>query len=301
MIPQTTLARSSTRIEGWQLDRDAPASVRFHPAPAHAGLVFTRSDLPGSPQVECRVEHVTALPRWSSLECGGLEVHHTEHILAALAGCGLDNVVVELDGDRIPVVSGGSCLAFCRVLLDAGLVPLPEPRCVFLLKRPIDLAVALDLPAGAPAATTAQRLVLGLPASGFSASYLFQVPALPDLRLGFAEFVEERDDFHSALASARTYYLRTEQSVVSELLSGARHEYMVIDRDSSQEDVDEVARHKLVDFWGDLRLLGKPVWGRFAAFRTGHRFHHDLIRTLVNEDYLETVELSEGRVTHDYH
>lgn len=293
MICQTTLARSSPPVTGLQLDREAPATIRFHPAPPDTGVVFTRKDLPSSPSVTCSVQHVMALPRWSSLECNGTAVHHTEHILAALAGSGVDNVLVELDCDRIPVVTGGSCLAFSQALSTAGLKPLEAPRSVFRLKRPIEIEAELDVPAGADnMVPSARRYVLGVPASGFSASYLFQVPALPGMGTGFAEYVEGRDDFLTGVGSARTYYLRMEESRVSELLSSARHDYIVLDQDSSQEVVDEVARHKLVDFWGDLRLLGKPVSGRFAAFRTGHRFHHDLIRRLVNENYLETLELS---------
>jgi UDP-3-O-[3-hydroxymyristoyl] N-acetylglucosamine deacetylase len=140
-----------------------------------------------------------------------------------------------------------------------------------------------------------------VPAHGFSASYVFHVPAFPGLRPGVAEFAAGKDDFSARLAGARTYYLRTEEQDLSGLLSKARAHYIVLDADSPQALVDEVARHKLVDFWGDLRLLGRPVWGSFTAFRTGHRFHHELIRKLVHEDYLETIELSESQVSYDHH
>lgn len=301
MIPRTTVARSSERVEGWQLDRDLPASVRFHPAPAGSGVVFARNDLPGAPEVACRVEHVTAWSRWSGLETSGISVHHTEHILAAVAGMGIDDVLVEMSGDRIPVVSGGSCRAFSQALAAAGLSALSEPRRVMRLKRPIEWSQELDQPAGTTQATSFRRHVLGVPALRFSAIYLFHVPALPGLRPGVAEFVEGRDNFDDILASARTYYLQSEAQHVSGLLSEARHEYIVLDSESSQELVNEVARHKLVDLWGDLRLLGLPLWGSFAVQRTGHKFHHELIRKLVQEDYLETIELSEGMARYDNH
>jgi UDP-3-O-[3-hydroxymyristoyl] N-acetylglucosamine deacetylase len=295
MVLQTTLARSSPPVTGPQLDREAQATVCFHPAPADTGVVFVRKDLPEAPPITCRLQHVKVMPRWSSLSCQGIEVHHTEHILAALAGFGVDNVLVEMDCDRIPVVTGGSCLAFSRALVASGRKALEAPRSVFRLKRAIELEAALDIPPGseAPPRET-RRYALGMPADGFSASYLFHVPAVPGLRTGFAEYTEGRDDFLHGAACARTYYLRTEQANLSGLLSSACDDYLVLDGDSSQELVDEVARHKLVDFLGDLRLLGKPLWGRFAAFRTGHRFHQEFIRALVEGDYLETLELTEG-------
>ncbi len=301
MIPRTTVARSSDRVEGWQLDRDLPASVRFHPAPAGTGVVFARKDLPGSPEVVCKVEHVTAWSRWSGLETAGVAVHHTEHLLAAVAGCGVDDVLVEMSADRIPVVSGGSCGAFSRALATAGIERLAEPRRVLRLKRPLEWATDLDVPAGTSGALPAQRRILGVPASRFSATYLFHVPAIPGLRSGLAEFDEGQDDFGDTLADARTYYLHSEEQDLSGLLSRAREDYIVLHAESSQELVNEVARHKLVDFWGDLRLLGMPLWGSFAAFRTGHKFHHELIRKLIKEDYLETIELSESRTPYDDH
>lgn len=141
---------------------------------------------------------------------------------------------------------------------------------------------------------------MAVPESGFRATYVFQVPALPGLGAGVAEFDETRDGFREVLSGARTYYLKSEAPELSTLLSQARHDYIVLDNDSPQELVNEVARHKLVDFWGDLRLLGRPVWGSFVALRTGHRFHHELIRGL-SDGYLELIELSEGKVQHDNH
>jgi UDP-3-O-acyl-N-acetylglucosamine deacetylase len=296
MVPQTTLVRSTSPVTGTRLDQDALSTVRFHPAAAGTGVVFVRRDVPGEPRVECGVEHVGLQPRWSSLEQSGIVVHFTEHILAALAGCNIDNVLVELDSNRVPVVTGGSCLGFAEALAAGGVETLDAPRTVFRLKRPIHFELELDVPVGAAVPSgSARRYIQGVPADTFAASYVFQVPAVAGMRVGLAEFEQERDDFTAGIGRARTYYLQVEKADVSGLLSSARHEYIVLHAESSQADVDEVARHKLMDLWGDLRLLGKPVWGRFAAFRTGHRFHHDLIRKLAGEDYLETIELTDTK------
>jgi UDP-3-O-[3-hydroxymyristoyl] N-acetylglucosamine deacetylase len=211
-------------------------------------------------------------------------------------GCNVDNVMVELDSDRIPVVTGGSCRGFVEALAAAGVQALAAPRTVYRLKRPLYFEAELDVPAGAEAPPgSALRYIQGVPADEFAASYVFHVPAVEGMRVGIAEFEQRRDDFTAGIGRARTYYLRVEQANVSGLLSSARHDYIVLHAESPQADVDEVARHKLMDLWGDLCLLGKPVWGRFAAFRTGHRFHHDLIRKLADEDYLETIELTDAK------
>ena len=133
MIAQTTVARTTAPVSGLQLDREAHASLRFHPAPADHGVVFVRSDLPGEPRVECRVERVGLQARWSSLEQDGVVVHFTEHILAALAGCDVDNVLIELDSDRVPVVSGGSCLGFAEALTATGTSTFFAPRSTMTL------------------------------------------------------------------------------------------------------------------------------------------------------------------------
>ena len=296
MISQTTVARSTSPVTGLQLDREAHSSVRFHPAPAGTGIAFVRHDLSGEPRIECRIENAGVQARWSSLEQDGMVVHHTEHILAALAGCEVDNVLIELDSDRVPVVTGGSCLGFVKVLRAAGVASLDTPRTVLRLTRPLHFEAVLDTPSGAKAPEeTARRYIQAVPAGTFSASYLFHGPAVAGMRIGLAEFEQTCGDFEARIGRARTYYLQAETESVSSVLSAAREEYIVLHADSSQSDVDEVARHKVADLWGDLRLLGRPVWGRFASFRTGHRFHLELIRKLADEDYLEIIELTDTK------
>ena len=294
MVPETTLVKSTPRIEGPRINEEATASIRLHPGMGSSGIIFVRTDLPGEPSLTCDVNTVSAQPRWSALEGDGVLVQHTEHILAAVAGCGLDNVRIEMDCEHVPIVSGGSCHGFTQAILDAGLQNLSSPRRVFRLKKPVHMAAELDTPAGAQnVARAAGRYVLGVPADGFAASYLFDVPAIAGLPRGFAEFDSQRDVFTQALDQSRTYYLQVEADSVHDLLSSVRSEDIVLNAESSQSEVDEVARHKLVDFMGDLHLLGRPVLGRFAAFRTGHRFHHDLVRKLAFEDYLEVQVLAD--------
>jgi len=266
----------------------------MHPGSDSSGIVFVRKDLPGEPVVTCNVESVRMQPRWSALEHDGVVVEHTEHLLAAMAGCGLDNVCIEMDCEHIPVVSGGSCRDFTKAITKVGLKFLTSPRFVYRLKKPLYLSVPLDVPGGSQTAGAAsERYLVGVPGDGLNATYLFDVPAVSGLPRGLAEYDARRDSFGDALDKARTYYLRVEMNEVKSVLSKAREDYIVLDGRSSQADVDEVARHKLVDLLGDLLLLGRPLLGRFAAFRTGHKFHHDLVRKMIHEDYLEAGVLTD--------
>lgn len=293
---QRTVARSSAAVTGLRLDQEQTATVRFHPAPAGSGIRFLRKDLPGEPTVECCPQNLRAETRWSSLAAGEVIVHHTEHILAALLGAGIDNVLVEVDGDRLPVVTGGSCAGFLTALAEAGAAELDAPRLVYTLRESLFHQAPLDVPnAGAPAATASAsegvtRWLLAQPAATLSVAYVLHVPSVPGMRVGRAEFDESREPFAARLGQARTYFLKLETAGLASLLSSAQRDYIVLDPGSSQALVDEVAEHKIVDLLGDLALLGRPLRARLVAFRTGHRFHHELVRRLVAEELLMLTE-----------
>lgn len=279
---QTTLQRSTAALCGLRLDQELPATLRIHPAAANSGITFVRSDLPGSPQVPCALQNLRHESRWSALEAGGVFIHHTEHILAALLGCGIDNALIELDCDRVPVLGGGSCREFTGAVRTAGLATQDAARQVYALTEPVYVSAPLDAPRpGAHAhAPGVERTLLAIPARTLAVSYVFQVPAVPDMRAGLCQFVAGATAFEDQLAAARTYFLQLERSALATVLSPAQRDYVVLDEHSPQALVDEVARHKTADLLGDLFLLGRPLLARICAFRTGHRFHHDFLRTL---------------------
>jgi UDP-3-O-acyl-N-acetylglucosamine deacetylase len=291
---QATLARSTAWILGPPLDQAGQAEVRFHPSAADSGLTFVRSDLPGEPRVSCNLSNLRAQARWTSLEQDGVWVHHTEHVLAALAGAGLDNVVIELKGDRLPVVTAGSCAGFLGALQQAGFVEQPAPRRVFRLRQPVYQTRPLATPSGQDPALeqAARRYIAGLPADTFAVTYVFHVPHLVGLPIGLAEYDVEVDEFADGLGAARTYFLETEQTQVNNLLNEVRQAFILLTASSPAALVHEVARHKAMDFLGDLMVLGRLVLGRFFAFRSGHRLHHQLAHWLVQSDSLELTSLA---------
>jgi UDP-3-O-[3-hydroxymyristoyl] N-acetylglucosamine deacetylase len=289
---QRTLARSTDWVAGHQLDQQLDASVRFHPAPADSGLTFLRSDLPGQPTVACELANLRSQPRWTSLEQGGVWVHHTEHVLASLAGAGVDNAVIEMNSDRLPVVAAGSCAGFVAAVSAAGLVEQDAPRKVYRLTSAVYETMALVTPPGQDAAreVAAPRYVAGMPADVFAVTYVFHVPHLAGLPIGLAEYEATRHGFLDSIGCARTYFLESELAQVSTLLNEAMRDFIQLRSDSPQSLVDEVARHKAMDFLGDLMVLGRPTLGRFFAFRSGHKLHHQLAQSLAASGSLELAD-----------
>jgi len=288
-VNQTTISRSSEWVKGLQLDQNVFSGVKFHPAPADNGLVFIRSDLPGEPHVKCCLENLRKQPRWTSLAEDNVWIHHTEHLLAAVAGAGIDNVVIEVNTDRIPIVSAGSCADFHEALLKAGIKNQNVPRQVFVLKKPIHLEAKLSTPSNQVEITSAdmKRYILGTPGDSFSVSYVFHVPHINKMRIGFAEYYSTLNSFEENLSKARSYFLMCELEDISTLLSATHQDFIVLTEQSPNSMVHEVARHKILDFIGDLMVLGRPITGRFIAVRSGHQHHHDFVRELMDDGCLE--------------
>ena len=294
MVSQRTLSRSSEPVIGTHLNRDAHPSVRFHPGSPESGIIFIRSDLPDNPSVKCCLENLREQQRWTSLEQDNVWIHHTEHILAAIAGAGIDNVVVEVNTDRIPIVSGGSCADFYAALLRAGVREQNMPRQVFALRRPVYVEGKLiRLKNNSKAVdTNTKRYILGVPDDSFSVSYVFHVPGIDKLPIGFAEYHASYNSFGDYIGKARSYFLWVELDEISPLWGPELQDFFVLTPQSESSLVNEVAQHKILDFIGDLMVLGRPVLGRFVAIRSGHHHHHEFLREMINRGYLELKRLS---------
>jgi len=288
---QTTVASSSGWIAGSALDRPGECRLRFHPAGADEGIRFVRSDLPGAPEVLCGPEQLRSMPRWTLLEQAGVAVHHTEHVLAALAFCGVDNARIELDSEGVPMTDSGRCATFHAALSRLGTRALGAPRRVYALAKPLfflDRQRTTGEESAHPELRDG-RYVLGVPADHFSVSYVFHWSHLEGLPIGVAEYDEAAPDAARHVLDARSYLVETETEKVRDLLGPVRETVLMLYPRCPMELGLEAARHKIVDFVGDLRILGRPVRGRFIAFRTGHRIHHELVGHLLRDKMLQLV------------
>ncbi len=288
---QTTLRNPTPWIRGAHLDQDKQSGVRFHPADENAGIVFVRSDLPGQPEIHCRPEHLQSMPRWSALEESGNWVHHTEHVLAAIAFAAVDNVRVEMDSDRLPMAAGGTCEPFYQALRDAGLVSQRAARKVYSLKKPLcwmDGQSTTGETLNAPSVRNG-RYILALPHDGFSVSSVFHWSHMPSLPIGVAEYEAGGDVVDADLLRARSYLVEPEKDQVGSALGPIQDTLMMLYPHCPPELAIEAARHKIVDFVGDFMILGRPIRGRFAAVRAGHRIHHDMVQYLIAHDMVDII------------
>ena len=123
---QHTLAKSVS-ISGGSLHTGESVTLTLHPAPVGHGRRFKRKDLPDEPVIEARIEHVKTVERSTTIAEGGVKVHTVEHVLSALAGMGVDNVLIEMDANE-PPIGDGSASPYVELIRRAGLVDQKEPR-----------------------------------------------------------------------------------------------------------------------------------------------------------------------------
>lgn len=292
MIMQRTLEKSTSWLHGVHLDRDGRSGVRFHPAKEDEGIVFVRSDLPGEPEVRCLPDRLKTMPRWTSLEEDGNWVHHTEHVLAAIAFSGVDNLRVEMNSDRLPFMSDGSCAAFYDLIQYAGLACQDLPRRVYSLKEPaffLDGRSTTGAPQNVPSVQYG-RYILAIPSDGYSISTVFHWSHMDSLPVGVAEFEAGNGKIERSLLTSRSYLVETEKEHIHGLLGPIEDRVMMLYPDCPPALAQEAARHKIVDFVGDMMILGKPLVGRYVAFRAGHSIHHDFLHSLIARDLLECID-----------
>jgi UDP-3-O-[3-hydroxymyristoyl] N-acetylglucosamine deacetylase/3-hydroxyacyl-[acyl-carrier-protein] dehydratase len=273
---QQTLARPVT-LEGVGLHTGERAHVTFRPAPENAGVRFVRVDLPGSPAVDVRPENATFDPRAGRrtiLQQEGVQIHSMEHVLATVAGLGLDNLVIESDHMEIPEPADGSAAPIAEALLAAGLVTQSRPRRHIKVTKPVRLCDGgVEL--------------VAVPFKGcrlsFTIDYDHPLVGTQSLTLDINE-----ETFLKEIAPARTFVLERDLDSLRNAgwIKGGRLESAVVigeKRILNPEPLrfaDEFVRHKMLDLLGDLFLLGAPVLGHVSATRSGHESHVAFVKRL---------------------
>jgi UDP-3-O-acyl N-acetylglucosamine deacetylase len=267
---QRTLART-IRASGIGLHTGAPSSVRLVPAPPDHGVVFVRVDLPGAPAIPARLGQVAATERGVVLGQHA-RVATVEHLLAVAMGLGVDNLLVEVDGEEVPC-GDGSGQVFAEAIRQAGVVDQGLPR------RPIGLST--------PAWTDAHgSVVVALPASHLRVTSVVTVEGAP-IPAQLAEFDAATDDFAAGIAPARTWGLAAEAEALRArgLARGASLATVLVLGPQGYLNEprfpDELARHKILDAIGDLALLGRPLHAHVVAIRSGHALHLALARAIA--------------------
>jgi len=271
-VKQRTIARDAA-LEGIGVHSGAPAVITFRPAAPGTGIRFRRVDLEGEPVVPADLDHVVGTDLGTSLGVGEVRVLTIEHVMAALVGAGIDNVVMDLSGPE-PPIRDGSFRDYTDALEGAGAVELDAPVRTIALK---EVVTAREGRGESYVATPAERLRV-------SATIDFDHPAIGRL---FGSFELENGSFKRELSLARTFGFRADAEKLRArgLARGASLENtVVLAEDGVMNDglryPDEFLRHKVGDILGDLGLLGGRLVAHVVAERPSHQGNIALARAI---------------------
>lgn len=273
---QRTLGRE-TSVTGFGFFGGIDATVRFLPADEDHGIVFQRTDLHGRPTVPATIDYVQASPRRTRIADGDASVELVEHVMSALAGLQIDNVLIEIDGPEVPGCDG-SARAFCDALLDAE--PCEQTRPVRTAAAAVPWS-SIDQAAGCEIGVRPH--IRRMQAVTYQLDYGHRSPIPAQLlSIELTPEVYLRD-----IAWARTFVLESEVKALRQSGHGTRvteKDLLVFGNDgligNSLRAIDECVRHKVLDCIGDFALFGGEIHGHFDAWRSGHRHNHDVIRNV---------------------
>lgn len=253
------------------------ARMVIKPAAVNTGIRFRRTDLDTQSDILARGDHVTEVQLGTTLTNEeGASVATVEHFLAACAGMGLDNLLIEIDGPEVPIMDGSSAV-FCELFLNAGLVAQSA------LRRRIRILDTIEVKDGIKWAklSPTQDTVLTL-----KAKIEFETKAIGTQQMAMRLMPGL---FAKDIAFARTFgFARDVETLKSMGLArgGSLDNAVVIDGDDivnpeGLRSDDEFIRHKLLDAVGDLMLAGAPIAGAYEARQPGHAMNNKLVRALI--------------------
>ncbi|HAP00508.1 MAG TPA: UDP-3-O-[3-hydroxymyristoyl] N-acetylglucosamine deacetylase [Bacteroidetes bacterium] len=302
MAKQRTISKSIS-LEGKGLHTGIDAVLTFNPAPANHGFVFQRTDLEGTPTIKADVDFVVDTSRGTTIAKNGTRVHTIEHLLAALAGLQLDNVLIKLTGPEVPIMDGSSA-PFIEALIKAGIIDQDAERNYIKLPQNISMRDSdknVDM--------------LAVPADDFEVDVMVDYNSQV---LGTQHAsMKNISDFEKEISGARTFCFlhEIEGLVKNNLIKGGDldNAIVVVEKKPDEETLlklktlfgkndvqvkegyltntslryeNEPARHKLLDVVGDLALIGFPVKAKIVGSRPGHSTNVAFakkIKTMIKE------------------
>jgi UDP-3-O-[3-hydroxymyristoyl] N-acetylglucosamine deacetylase len=278
-MPYQLTIRRPVEIEGVGLHTAVQSHLRLVPAAADTGIVFRRVDLDNF-EIEAHVRNVARVSYATSLMKQGVLLSTTEHLLAALYSCGIDNVYVEINALELPILDGSS-KPFIDLLNQAGIRRLRRQRRYFRVIKPLELSEG-------------DRRIGIYPAGEFRVHCFvdYQHQAIGPQTI---EMTVDRESFSNELAPARTFGFVKDFLGLQEMgliRGGSLANAIVLDDTSVLNGPlrfpDEFGRHKALDLIGDLALVGRPLQALIVAHRAGHALHTQLVTRLLEDHSLWT-------------
>jgi UDP-3-O-[3-hydroxymyristoyl] N-acetylglucosamine deacetylase len=270
--PEQTI-RSEIEFRGVGLHSGAEVSMRLVPAPAGSGIVFRRTDLDGF-EIPATGRNLAKVSYATSLMRGSVLISTTEHLLSALIGFGVDNVIVEVDNLELPILDG-SALPYVEAFQSVGLKQQRRRREYLRILKEVEVREG-------------GKFIGIYPGTGYGIDYTIDFPA----PIGSARFQCDLDsgDYARLIAPARTFGFKEDEPKLRDmgLIRGASQECVIILTAEGVQNgplrfADEFVRHKVLDLIGDLALAGRRIQGRVVAERAGHAMHTALVQRLMRD------------------
>ncbi len=274
MLKQRTIA-SPVKTVGIGLHTGRKVSLKLSPAPIDSGIVFRRVDLEGSTGLKAAAHSVTDTRLATVLQNGETRVSTVEHLLSGCAGLGIDNLIIELDCEEIPIMDG-SAASFLFLIESAGLQEQDAPRKFIVIKKPVEVR-------------DNGKLARLEPFDGYKLDFTidFKHPAVD--KTGQRHIIDFANSTYAReIGRARTFGFAHEVEALREMglaRGGSLDNAIVLDehRILNNEELrydDEFVRHKILDAIGDLYLAGHPIVGAYIAEKSGHAMNNALLRAM---------------------
>ena len=300
MLVQQRTIRHPVSLQGIGLHTGNQCTMTFRPAPENYGIRFRRTDLGGSPEVPADVDHVVDISRGTTIAVGAARVNTVEHVMAALVGLQIDNVIIDLDAGE-PPVGDGSAKPYVDVLLKAGFERQSAPKDYLIIDETVHYQ------------NEEKKVeIVALPTDDFRITVLvdYENPALGSQHTGMFNLEKE---FVTEFAPCRTFcFLHEVEELYSRgLIKGGNldNAIVIVDRKIEADELrrvssmlglkeavilgsngvlndrplrfkNEPARHKLLDVMGDLALIGVPLKAQILAARPGHASNIEFARRI---------------------
>src|ERR1700720_3628230 len=281
---QTTIA-SSTSTEGVGLHTGVYGHLTLSPAPAETGIVFRRMDLDNFP-IEAQGHNVARVSYATSLMKQGVLLSTTEHLLAAIYSCSIDNIFIDIDSIEIPILDG-SAEPFMQMLKQSGVRKLRRKRRYLKVLEPLEVVEG-------------DRRIGIYPADEFHVRCYVDFPH-PLVGQQEVEMVVSPEPFRHLLAPARTFCFERDIEPLRSMgliRGGSLENAIVLTNDGVMNGPlrfpDEFGRHKALDLIGDLALAGLPLLAHVEAHKAGHALHTQLVSRLLADPSLWTITTEES-------
>jgi UDP-3-O-[3-hydroxymyristoyl] N-acetylglucosamine deacetylase/3-hydroxyacyl-[acyl-carrier-protein] dehydratase len=291
MLIQQRTIKNEVSMSGIGLHTGTECTMTFKPAPENYGIKFVRTDLGGNPEIPALCDFVVDVSRGTTLGIGDAKVYTVEHVLAAVVGLQIDNIIIELDGIE-PPIGDGSALPYVEALLKADFVQQEAPKDYLIIEETVMYHNE-----------DKQVDIVALPLDGYRITVMvdYQNPALGSQHTGLFDLEKE---FVSEFAPSRTFCFLSEVEQLSKanLIKGGDidNAVVIVDKQMTQDELNvlssslgieknislgdngildnkelrfrnEPVRHKLLDLIGDLALIGVPIKAQLLAARPGHK------------------------------